>query len=98
MRIDLHTHSTASDGTDTPAELIRNQVHSVPVEVALRLKPAPISPRAVLDLAVGDLIPLPHPQHKPLDIAVSDHIIGSAAVGAKGSRLACVVVDTQEAS
>lgn len=24
MRIDLHTHSTASDGTDTPEELIRN--------------------------------------------------------------------------
>lgn len=24
MRIDLHTHSTASDGTDAPAELIRN--------------------------------------------------------------------------
>ncbi|WP_031187380.1 MULTISPECIES: PHP domain-containing protein [Streptomyces] len=24
MRIDLHTHSTASDGTDTPAELVRN--------------------------------------------------------------------------
>ncbi|MDG4861106.1 PHP domain-containing protein [Streptomyces sp. T-3] len=24
MRIDLHTHSTASDGTDAPAELVRN--------------------------------------------------------------------------
>ncbi|MFJ5705920.1 PHP domain-containing protein [Streptomyces sp. NPDC093105] len=24
MRIDLHSHSTASDGTDTPAELVRN--------------------------------------------------------------------------
>ncbi|MFF0491662.1 PHP domain-containing protein [Nocardia sp. NPDC003482] len=24
MRIDLHTHSNASDGTDTPAELVRN--------------------------------------------------------------------------
>ncbi|WP_069467091.1 PHP domain-containing protein, partial [Actinacidiphila rubida] len=24
MRVDLHTHSTASDGTDTPAELVRN--------------------------------------------------------------------------
>jgi predicted metal-dependent phosphoesterase TrpH len=24
VRIDLHTHSTASDGTDTPAELVRN--------------------------------------------------------------------------
>ncbi|MFI0900150.1 PHP domain-containing protein [Streptomyces sp. NPDC020983] len=26
MRIDLHTHSTASDGTDSPAELVRNAV------------------------------------------------------------------------
>ncbi|MDT3396215.1 PHP domain-containing protein [Streptomyces sp. B1866] len=26
MRIDLHTHSTASDGTDTPAELVRGAV------------------------------------------------------------------------
>ena len=24
MRIDLHTHSTSSDGTDSPAELVRN--------------------------------------------------------------------------
>jgi 3',5'-nucleoside bisphosphate phosphatase len=24
VRVDLHTHSTASDGTDTPAELVRN--------------------------------------------------------------------------
>ncbi|WP_445526450.1 PHP domain-containing protein [Streptomyces cyslabdanicus] len=24
MRVDLHTHSSASDGTDTPAELVRN--------------------------------------------------------------------------
>ncbi|GGR68615.1 phosphatase [Streptomyces aureoverticillatus] len=24
MRVDLHSHSTASDGTDTPAELVRN--------------------------------------------------------------------------
>ncbi len=26
MRIDLHTHSTASDGTDSPTELVRNAV------------------------------------------------------------------------
>jgi flagellar motor switch protein FliM len=85
-------------GVTNPAELIRNQVQAVPVEVSLRLHPAPISPRAVLDLTVGDLLPLPHPHHKPLDIVVGDQIIGSAAVGANGSRLACVVVDTQEAS
>lgn len=28
MRIDLHTHSNASDGTDTPAELVRAAAHS----------------------------------------------------------------------
>lgn len=28
MRIDLHTHSTASDGTDSPAELVRNAAAS----------------------------------------------------------------------
>jgi predicted metal-dependent phosphoesterase TrpH len=28
VRIDLHTHSTASDGTDTPAELVRNAAHA----------------------------------------------------------------------
>ncbi|MFB7583723.1 PHP domain-containing protein [Streptomyces hydrogenans] len=28
MRIDLHSHSTASDGTDTPAELVRNAVEA----------------------------------------------------------------------
>ncbi|MFC9967064.1 PHP domain-containing protein [Nocardia ignorata] len=28
MRIDLHTHSTASDGTDTPAELVRHAAAS----------------------------------------------------------------------
>lgn len=28
MRIDLHAHSTASDGTDTPAELVRNAAGS----------------------------------------------------------------------
>ncbi|AOP51589.1 PHP domain-containing protein [Streptomyces lydicus] len=28
MRIDLHAHSTASDGTDTPAELVRNAAAS----------------------------------------------------------------------
>ena len=32
MRIDLHTHSTASDGTDSPAELVRN-AHAAGIDV-----------------------------------------------------------------
>jgi 3',5'-nucleoside bisphosphate phosphatase len=32
MRIDLHTHSAVSDGTDTPAELAR-QAHAAGLDV-----------------------------------------------------------------
>lgn len=33
MRIDLHTHSNRSDGTDTPAELVRNAVRVARLDV-----------------------------------------------------------------
>jgi len=33
MRIDLHTHSNRSDGTDTPAELVRNAVEVAALDV-----------------------------------------------------------------
>ncbi|MEH3032915.1 MAG: PHP domain-containing protein [Aeromicrobium erythreum] len=33
MRIDLHTHSSRSDGTDTPAELVRNAAHVARLDV-----------------------------------------------------------------
>ncbi len=32
MRIDLHTHSNASDGTDTPAELV-SAAHAAGIDV-----------------------------------------------------------------
>ena len=51
----------------TPATARRASSRSVPVDVALQLTPATVPPSAVLDLAVGDLLPLPHPQHRPLD-------------------------------
>ncbi|MCO6008187.1 hypothetical protein NE236_24720 [Actinoallomurus purpureus] len=36
MRIDLHSHSNASDGTDSPAEVVR-QAHEESPEVCERL-------------------------------------------------------------
>jgi flagellar motor switch protein FliM len=76
---------------DAP-RFMREQVVSSPVSVSLRLEPAMVRPSAVLDLAVGDLLPIPHPQHRPLEVAVEGMPLGRAAVGANGSRLACVVV------
>lgn len=77
-------------------ELMRAQLARVPVEVALRLVPASVKPSVILNLAVGDVLPLPHPQHRPLDVTVHGHRLAHAAVGSNGPRLACVVVDTEE--
>lgn len=70
------------------------QLESVPVSVSLRFAPAAVLPTQVLRLAVGDVLPLPHPQHRPLTIAVDGEPVGTAAVGANGSRLAGIVVTT----
>ena len=74
--------------------LLDAQLASVPVGVSLRFAPATVLPAQVLGLAVGDVLPLPHPQHRPLTISVDGEPVGTAAVGANGSRLAGVVVTT----
>lgn len=76
--------------------LIEAQLGTVPIDVVLRLAPAPVLPGTVLGLTVGDVIALPHSQHRPLDLVVDGHELADAAVGINGSRLACVVVSTKE--
>jgi flagellar motor switch protein FliM len=82
--------------TGNARELVQGQLAHVPVDVSLRLAPAMVKPSVILNLAVGDVLPLPHPQSRPLDVAVGGHRLGCAAVGANGPRLACVVVNTEE--
>lgn len=81
---------------DDPAEVLRRQVVDVPVELALRLRPAAVSPAAVLGLSVGDVLPMPHPRHRSLDLAVDGQIVAHAAIGAQSGHIACVVVDLEE--
>lgn len=88
----------AAPASDHPAELLRAQLVTVPVDLALRLAPAAVSPATVLGLAVGDVIPLPHPQHRPLDLAVEGQLVAHAAIGTQGGNLACVVVDLEESA
>lgn len=81
----------------TPADaraLLDAQLAGVPVGVGLRFASATVLPSQVLGLAVGDVLPLPHPQHRPLTISVDGEPVGTAAVGANGSRLAGIVVTT----
>jgi flagellar motor switch protein FliM len=77
-------------------ELVARQLGWVPVEVALSLAPVLVKPNRVLTLAVGDLLKIPHPKHRPLNLTVDGQPLARAAVGANGARLACVIVTTEE--
>ncbi|VDR31165.1 Flagellar motor switch protein FliM [Arthrobacter agilis] len=81
---------------DDARELIEQQVAHVPVDVAVQLTALPVLPGRILDLAVGDVLKLPHPQHRPFELAINGQRLGEAALGQNGSRLACVVVTTEE--
>jgi flagellar motor switch protein FliM len=76
-------------------ELVTGQIAAAPVGVSLQLASATVSPARILDLAVGDVLTLPHPEHRPLNVAVEGQPLAHAAVGSNGSRLACVIVNTE---
>ena len=77
-------------------QLMHDHVAAAPVDLSLRLSDVSVTPRRILDLAVGDFIHLPHAQHRPFRLAIDGHTVAQAAIGTSGSRLACVIVTTEE--
>jgi flagellar motor switch protein FliM len=89
----------ATNPTTSPenaAELLRQQMAWVPVEVSVGLMPVTVRPEAILRLAVGDLIPLNHPERRPLEVRIAGQRIARAGLGRNGARLAAQIVDTEE--
>lgn len=80
------------------AERVTDQVLEVPVDVAVRFAPLPVTASAIARLQPGDLLTLNHRADAPLDVVVGDVTLARAAVGANGSRLACLVVASEEKS
>lgn len=74
------------------------QVNEVPVGVSVRLAPVTVTPARLADLAVGDLLPLDHRVGNPMDVVVDDVVMARAALGSNGSRLACLVVTSEEST
>lgn len=68
-------------------------MQSVPLDVAVRFAALPMSPDRVLALAVGDVVMLEHTSDTPLDVVAADVTFARAVAGARGTRLACLVVD-----
>lgn len=77
-------------------QLVLEQIAQVPIEVTMALQSTTVLPSMILNLAVGDLIPLPHSESTPFAITVNGESLGQATVASKGSRLACVIVTTEE--
>lgn len=73
-------------------------VANVPVPVAVRFGPITVRPSDVAGLAVGDVMQLGHPTTRPLEVVVDDVVLAQAAAGTQGTRLACVVVTSEETS
>lgn len=75
--------------------LMAEQVQDVPVSVGVRFTPQTVTPADVVDLQVGDVVPLRHRADTPLDVVIGDVVLARAALGSNGSRLACLVVSEE---
>jgi len=70
----------------------------VPVDVSVRMQSITVPPERVLSLRVGDVVPLHHSQHRPLEVTTAGMPIATAVPTTRGSRLACLIVSNQEDS
>lgn len=77
---------------------VAERLEDVPVDVAVRFLPATLSPAMLVDLVVGDVLPLPHPVSAPLAVTAADVTFAHAVPGAHGRRLACLVVSEDAVS
>src|SRR3546814_7304263 len=81
------------------AQLLRNRFDEVPVEVSVRLRSTELAPDQLTTLTAGDVVRLTHPSSAPIDVTVDAEVFAHATIGARGTRMAALIVATpQEAS
>ncbi|HVX54599.1 flagellar motor switch protein FliM [Nocardioides sp.] len=76
------------------ADLLRQQMTHVPVQVSVRFRPTRLGPVDLSKLNVGDVLRLAHPASAPLDVTLDGTTFAHATPGARGQRLAALIVDT----
>ena len=76
------------------ADLLRQQMDHVPVSVAVRLRPTQLGPIDLSALQTGDVLRLSHPATAPLEVTLDGTTFAHASPGARGQRLAALIVDT----
>lgn len=90
------TPAADADGNAPPEPekyTIEERLQAVPIEVAVGFAPTLLTPGTLVNLAVGDVVSLRHAVNSPLLITAADVTFAHAMAGARGRRLACLVVD-----
>lgn len=77
-------------------ERIHAQMEHVPVELAVQLARTTVTPQQILNLAVGDILPLPHLENRPFDVELKGTRLATAAPARNGARAAAVIVTIEE--
>ncbi len=74
------------------AKHLNDRMHEVPVDVSVAFRPIALTSQELLDLEVGDVLPLRHPTNQPLTMSADGVPVATAVPGSHGRRLACQIV------
>ena len=74
------------------ARAMTERLSAAPVDVVVRFDPVSLTSSEILNLSVGDVLPLHHPVSAPLSVCAADSVCASAVPGSKGRRLAFMIV------
>jgi flagellar motor switch protein FliM len=92
-------HSLVPDrtgpSTDTARAAMRGRLSEVPVEVMVHFDEVALTSDDLVQLRVGDVLPLRHRTDQPLTASVGDAVLAAVSPGRKGKRLACRVVNPE---
>jgi flagellar motor switch protein FliM len=100
-----HLQSAAGSGAVSDREraqraqsalLLQEQFSQVPVAVSVRFRPITLEPATLAALEPGTVLRLHHPASAPLDVTVAGTTFAHATPGARGQRLAALIVNTPE--
>ena len=90
-------------GGNIPEALNRKENHErleklmhAAIDVSVRFGTVSLTSGDILDLQVGDVVPLHHHTTKPLTVLASGIACLNATPGRRGKRLACMIVDPPE--
>lgn len=68
------------------------RMREVPVSISVAFDPIQLTSKEILELEVGDVLPLRHPTNQPLTVSADGVPVASAVPGSHGNRLACQVI------